>query len=112
MCRAAQKDPVRPKKQVVITTKTRTPEFDLNCLEEIDSMQQWLITAYELGWNNNTHQPVVGLFLQGAQQGAPPLVLPVNSVESLQALALVLNHKPAYYRSDGLIFTGPISAGN
>jgi hypothetical protein len=55
---------------------------------------------------------VVGLFLQGAQPGAPPLVLPVNGVESLQALALVLNHKPAYYRSDGLIFTGPINAGN
>jgi hypothetical protein len=75
-------------------------------------MQQWLIMAYELAWNNATHQPLVGLFLQGAQPGAPPLLLQVNTAEAMQALALILKHSPVYYRSDGQVFTGPIQPGN
>ena len=71
-------------------------------------MQQWAIVAYELAWNNNTNQGLVGLFLQGGQPGRPNVTLQVSNADALQALALVLSHKPVFYRADGFVLTGEI----
>ena len=71
-------------------------------------MQQWAILAYELAWNNNTNQGMVGLFLQGGAPGRPNVTLQVSNAEALQALATVLSHKPVYYRADGMVLTGDI----
>ena len=69
--------------------------------------QQRQITTYQLGWNHMTNQPLVVLQLQNTPQLLP---LQVQSAEELNALIAILGRGPVFYRQDGLVFTGQITA--